>query len=109
MDVAGIGQKEKERYPVGYTCGYWGTEEAHLESVDEEEVKGGIERGGEEEDVCSWSHYFLRGVSDTFSYELMREQRGTQTLSLQVLFHTFEIDVAQTTGYQTPQEASTVM
>lgn len=64
MDVAGICQKEEERNPIRYPRGYRGAEEAHLECIDKEEIEGGIDGGGEEENVCSRSHYFLRGVSE---------------------------------------------
>ena len=58
MDPAGICKEEEEGEPVGNSGGEGRAEEAKVEGVDEEEVEAGVDWGGDEEDVGSWSHDF---------------------------------------------------
>ena len=63
LDPAGVCEQEEEGEPVGDSGCDGRAEEAEVEGVDEEEVEAGVDGGGDEEDVGSWSHDFCTSVS----------------------------------------------
>ena len=57
FDVASICKEEEEGEPVRDSSCYRSTKEAEVEGVNKDIIESGVDRGCDEKDISSWSHY----------------------------------------------------